>query len=93
MKVKCTKYNTDERYFTLGKIYEVRKDGSIKNDNGFVYKVASNMPLGDSPLQYLRRWYEFQVVDDNGWEIVAEEVKKEPAMTFDDFLEGAECAK
>lgn len=37
MQVVCTAQLLGERYFTIGDTYEVEEDGSIMNDNRFVY--------------------------------------------------------
>lgn len=55
--VRCVGYKTFERYFTLGKVYEV-KDDKITNDNGYTYTTHN-------VLYYLSDWYEFEpVVED-----------------------------
>lgn len=55
--VRCVGYKTSERYFTLGKVYEV-KDDKITNDHGFTYTIHN-------VLYYLSDWYEFEpVVED-----------------------------
>lgn len=57
-KVKCVGYNLHERYFELGKIYEVTNNGTMMvNEYGNVY---------DKPdvLAYLKRWYKFEIVEE-----------------------------
>lgn len=58
MKYKCIRYKTDERYFTIGKVYTY--DGGIVNDNGYKYEWESEPAL----MNYLSCWYEFEIVDD-----------------------------
>ena len=37
MKVRCTGYKQNyEKFFTVGKIYNVSDKGKITNDNGFI---------------------------------------------------------
>lgn len=59
MKVKCTGYKKDERYFTVGKVYEW-KDGEIKNDFGGSYILCCQ---GKDPDKWLLSYfYKFEVV-------------------------------
>ena len=59
MKVKCTGYKSDERHFTVGKVYEW-KDGKIKNDFGDLYIFCCQ---GKDPDKWLLSdWYTFEVV-------------------------------
>lgn len=57
-KVKCIGYKRNERYFTIGKVYEV-KGGKITSDNGFTYKKSNN----DTVVRYLSAWYTFERVE------------------------------
>lgn len=59
MKVKCIGYETAERYFTLGKVYETDKNGLLTNDNGVTYD-ESPFKIGD----WLSAWYKFEIVDE-----------------------------
>lgn len=36
-KIRCIGYKIDERYFTIGKVYDV-VDGEITNDRGYTYR-------------------------------------------------------
>lgn len=56
-KVRCVGYNRKERYFTIGKVYDV-VDGNITNDNGYTYKNWGNV------IEFLSKWYRFEKVDD-----------------------------
>lgn len=49
---KCVGYNADERYFTLGKVYETSDDTrGITTDGGYTFDFATVDSLG--------RWYNF----------------------------------
>lgn len=56
-KVRCVGYKHKERYFTIGKVYDV-VNGKITNDNGYTY---SNY---DDVIGFLSGWYKFKKVDD-----------------------------
>ena len=61
-KVRCTGYKTAERYFTVGKVYDV-VDGRITNDNGFTY--------GESSMPWLsEQYYDFVLAEDYNHKIV-----------------------
>ena len=55
-KVRCVGYKRKERYFTVGKVYDV-VDGEITNDNGYTYKNW------DDVIEFLSSWYRFEKVD------------------------------
>lgn len=55
-KVRCVGYKRDERYFTVGKVYDV-VDGEITNDNGHTYRSC------DDVIEFLSKWYRFKMVD------------------------------
>lgn len=57
-KVRCVGYKREERYFTIGKVYDV-VDGEITNDNGFTYSV------GNDVVEFLSHWYKFKKVTDD----------------------------
>ena len=60
-KVRCIRYNqNDERRFTIGKVYEVKND-TIQSDSGFTYR---NYSPYTSVIDWLRRWYEFELVEE-----------------------------
>ena len=62
MKVKCTGYKSDERYFTVGKVYEW-ENGTLKDDNGYIYN--SRMVGVNNPDKWvLSDWYTFEVVNE-----------------------------
>lgn len=64
-KVKCVGYNAKERYFTIGKIYDV-KDGQIFCDDGGKYKHWSDFGESFENLrEWFKQWYEFELVKDN----------------------------
>lgn len=56
-KVKCVGYKKSERYFTIGKVYNVI-DGKITADNGYTYKNEPDI------IKWLSGWYEFEIVSD-----------------------------
>ena len=67
MMVRCVGYNTShERYFTVGKTYEWC-DGNLTSDVGHTYTKDCGADVrGTDPSKWgLRRWYEFEVVDDD----------------------------
>lgn len=52
---KCVGYNADERYFTLGKVYEAHDNGTgLTTDDGFVFYTN---------VDFLRPWYNFVEVN------------------------------
>lgn len=57
-KVRCVGYKRKERYFTVGKVYDV-VDGEITNDNGCTYMNH------DDVIKFLSTWYRFKKVDDD----------------------------
>ena len=62
MKVKCTEYKQDERFFTLGNIYEW-VDGKLRSDNGHVYNAFVQ---GEDPAKWkINDWYTFEKVADD----------------------------
>lgn len=58
-KFKCVKYNSDERFFTLGEVYGVNKKKFI-NDRGFNY--TSLCGGVKETLSFLKSWYEFEEI-------------------------------
>lgn len=54
-KVKCVGYNSYEKLFTIGKIYNV-KNGNIVSDGGYKYNAWSSD--GDA-FENLYRWFKF----------------------------------
>lgn len=102
-KVRCVGYNRDERYFTVGKVYDV-VNGTITNDNGFTY-------TSDGCVEWLGGWYKFERVGNDTHKIViTTDGKTTTARLFDgkelvrkaeakcspddkfDFMVGAELA-
>lgn len=66
-KVRCVGYKRKERYFTIGKVYDV-VNGKITNDNGFIYWDPKNYrDYNDvnNVIEYLSAWYEFEMVTDD----------------------------
>ena len=57
-KVRCVGYKRRERYFTIGKVYDV-VDGNITNDNGHTYTDW------DDVIKFLSKWYNFEKVADD----------------------------
>lgn len=55
-RVRCVGYKRQERYFTIGKVYDV-VDGKITNDNGHTYGGC------DDVIEFLSGWYWFEMVD------------------------------
>jgi hypothetical protein len=62
--VRCVGYKQEsERYFTVGKEYEVH-DGRITADNGYEYRKDDRMtPDSDPETWWLSGWYQFKMVD------------------------------
>ena len=58
-KVKCVGYHRNERYFTVGKVYDV-VNNTIVNDNGFEYKGGYGAI--ESVIEWLSGWYKWEVV-------------------------------
>lgn len=60
-KVRCIRYNQNNaRQFTIGKVYDMKND-TIQSDSGFTYRNYS--PYA-SVIDWLRRWYEFELVEE-----------------------------
>lgn len=59
-KVRCVGYNRGERYFSVGRVYDVI-DNTIVNDNGYKYDIR-NIRGESNVLEYLSDWYQFEVV-------------------------------
>ena len=57
-KVRCIGYKRNERYFTVGQVYDV-VDGRITNDNGYTYRSFDNV------IKFLSGWYIFEKGDDD----------------------------
>lgn len=69
-KVKCVKYNADERNFTIGKVYEI-KNGVLYNDRNYPFsswsmgccdydKDVDIYALND----WFKEWYVFELVEE-----------------------------
>ena len=69
-KVRCVGYKRGERYFTVGKVYDV-VNGKITNDNGFTYRNY------DDVIKFLSGWYKFEKVDDDS--IISRVIFNDPA--------------
>ena len=69
-KVRCVGYKRKERYFTIGKVYDV-VDGNITNDNGYTYSDHYNV------IEFLSKWYRFEKVDDDS--IISRVIFNDPA--------------
>lgn len=70
-KVRCVGYKREERYFTIGKVYDV-VDGNITNDNGYTYKDW------DDAIKFLSGWYNFEKVADDSI-IISRVIFNDPA--------------
>lgn len=57
-KVRCVGYKCKERYFTIGKVYDV-VDGKITNDSGYTYNDWTDV------IEFLSDWYNFERVADD----------------------------
>lgn len=68
-KVRCVGYKSTERYFTIGKVYDVF-DGKITNDNGFTYRNYD-------AIKFLSVWYKFEKVTDDS--IISRVIFNDPA--------------
>ena len=60
-KVKCTGYKKEERYFTIGKVYEVI-DNTITNDHGYTY---GKLFFYNDIIEWLSDWYTFEKIANN----------------------------
>lgn len=63
-RVMCTGYTSNERNFTVGKVYDV-KDGIVTCDDGFEYNGRCNRKLRetfDGFKTFFKRWYNFELV-------------------------------
>lgn len=61
MKVKCVGYKQNEKYFTIGKVYEWKND-SLVRDDGLCYTALVE---GNDPSKWtLSKWYTFEVVSE-----------------------------
>lgn len=69
-KVRCVGYKCNERYFTIGKVYDV-VNGEITNDNGYTYVGLQDV------IEFLSSWYNFKKVDDD--EIISRVIFNAPA--------------
>lgn len=104
-RVRCVGYNRDERYFTVGKVYDV-VNGRIKNDNGFEYTERG----GEDAIEWLSGWYKFERVEGHHKIVITTDGKTTTALLFEgkkmirkaeakcspedefDFMVGAELA-
>lgn len=57
-KVRCVGYKGSERYFTIGKVYDVVND-EITNDDGYTYHGC------DDVIEFMSKWYNFEKVDND----------------------------
>ena len=71
--VRCVGYNTNEKFFHLGKCYEV-KNNAIKSEIGHTYNKENTMEK--SVIEWLSTWYEFEVVEDYDKKITNVEIKR-----------------
>ena len=69
-KVRCVGYKRKERYFTVGKVYDVVY-GNITNDNGYTYSNCDNV------IAFLSKWYNFEKVADSS--IISRVIFNDPA--------------
>lgn len=69
-KVRCVGYKRKERYFTVGKVYDV-VNGKITNDNGYTYRDF------DDVIKFLSGWYKFEKVTDDS--IISRVIFNDPA--------------
>ena len=69
-KVRCVGYKRNERYFTIGKVYDV-VGGKITNDNGYTYCDF------DDVIEFLSKWYNFEKVTDDS--IISRVIFNDPA--------------
>ena len=72
-KVRCVGYKRNERYFTIGKVYDV-VDGNITNDNGYTY---GDTGYYRDVIEFLSRWYKFERVNNNS--VVSRVIFNNPA--------------
>lgn len=69
-KVRCVGYKRKERYFTVGKVYDV-VDGKITNDNGITYNGSVDV------IEFLSKWYKFEKITDDS--IISRVIFNNPA--------------
>lgn len=98
MKVKCTGYKQNERFFTLGNIYEW-VDGKLRSDNGWEYDAFVQ---GEDPAKWgLSHWYTFEkVIDDENtkaemsneeiWDMLVKKMRKN-GIVFDLIANYSDC--
>lgn len=72
-KVKCVGYRSNERCFSIGKIYDV-VDDTIINDNGVAYGKCGNYK---DVIRFLSTWYKFKKIDDRS--IISRVIFNDPA--------------
>ncbi len=97
MKVRCTEDKRDERFFTLGNIYEW-VDGILRSDVGHVYNA---LVQGEDPAKWkINDWYTFEkVVDDEEakaemsneeiWNMLANKMEKNDIVPNSDYYSEA----
>lgn len=80
--IRCTGYTqSHEKFFTIGKKYEVRRGGYVSSDNGFVYHDSEMTPDSDPRHWFLSGWYRFEIV----YEEVT--IPDQPALSFEELME------
>lgn len=66
-KVKCVAHTSNERNFTIGKVYEVR-NGVLTDDDGYEYNSWSLSLNGNGDFESLKKWFAkyqtFELVED-----------------------------
>ena len=65
-KFRCVGYKKEEKFFTLGKVYEMDEDGSITSDTssfGAPYRYLKHE--AENAVEWLKPWYEFEEVFDD----------------------------
>lgn len=60
--VRCVAILRSERRFTVGKVYKI-VNNTLTSDDGFTYELDI---FDMHPLEWLRPWYTFEIVDENG---------------------------
>lgn len=85
-KVRCTGYNGKEKFFTLGKIYDVC-NGIIVSDDGFPYDDWAFQTLGrestfECLVQWMKPYYDFELVPDKDKIVITTDGKTTTATKY-----------
>ena len=75
-KIRCVGYKqSHERYFTIGREYEVTDEGLRSDDHTYSTSVVDDMVPGTDPeTWWLSGWYTFEIVDDPPVNIIYDDI-------------------